>query len=107
MPTDVYIQPMKDLLAEVNSANGFDLELHPVWSPIIIDARTTDIGYKIHSASTDPWRIMSILVSPLTFDRQPDGTVGLNPSTKDRIIQELCSFWGGQRTERHVCIEVH
>jgi len=105
---DGYIQPMKDLLTEVKETNGSEFELVPWRAPIILDHQNIDLGYKIHSATADPLRIMSLTVSPLRFQENQDGTqrLRLNVTTKQQISEALLAFWDGQNAERHVLVQV-
>jgi hypothetical protein len=56
------IEAMKVVLAELNAEHSLALELHPFWSPIILDANSLDVGYKLHQKRATPDRIMSLIV---------------------------------------------
>ncbi len=47
------VQAIDALLSEVNSAYGLGLERHPAWSPLILDANSVNIGYKLHQQASD------------------------------------------------------
>lgn len=102
----VCIQPITDLLAEINAAKELGLELLPFWNPIILDARNINIWHKVHNASSDPQRIMSLVVSPGYLDPHPHGTERLNPSAKGQIAKACLAFWDRQEADRHVLVEV-
>ncbi len=91
------VQAMDGLLAEINAATNLDIERHPFWSPMILDANSVNIGYKLHQRRANPDRIMSLVVHPLDFDE--DGQ--LNSHIRDRIVAEVEKFWDGKSTERH------
>lgn len=96
------VEAMSELLVEVNRETKLSLELHPFWSPVILDANTIDVGYKLHQKRADPDRIMSLIVDPFNFDR--NGRFNVN--AKARIKQEVAKFWDGKRTDKHVVIRV-
>jgi hypothetical protein len=95
------VQAMDALLAEVNAAKNLDIERHPFWSPIILDANSVNIGYKLHQKRANPDRIMSLVVHPLDFD--DDGQ--LNSRTRDRIVAEIEKFWDGRIADRHRLVD--
>jgi len=96
------VEAMKDLLAELNAERSLALELHPFWSPIILDANSLDVGYKIHQKRATPDRIVSLIVDPLNFTR--DGS--LTPDAKRQINDELMGFWDGKRTDQHAVVRI-
>jgi len=95
------VQAMDALLAEMNIAKNLDLERHPAWSPIILDANSPNIGYKLHQKRANPDRIMSVVVHPLDFD--DDGR--LNPGTSNRIAAAIEKFWDGIDIVRHRLVD--
>ena len=95
------VEAMDDLLAEINVARNLDLVRHPFWSPIILDANSFNIGYKLHQRRANPDRIMSLIVCPLDFDE--DGQ--LNSHTRNRIVAAIGQFWDGRCTERHRLVD--
>jgi hypothetical protein len=96
------VEAMKDLLAELNSEHSLDLELHPFWSPVILDANSLDVGYKLHQKRATPDRIMSLIVDPFNF-----GTDGnFTTAARSQIKAEIIEFWDGQRTEHHAVVRV-
>jgi len=97
------VQAMDALLAEVNAAHSLDIERHPLWSPIILDANSVNIGYKLHQKRANPDRIMSLVVHPLDFDFDNDGQ--LNSKTRNRITAAIKEFWDGKSTDRHTFVD--
>jgi hypothetical protein len=95
------VQAMDALLAETNGAKNLDIERHPAWSPIILDANSVNIGYKLHQKRANPDRIMSLVVHPLDFD--DDGQ--LNSHTRNRILAAIEKFWDGRNTDRHKLVD--
>jgi hypothetical protein len=96
------VEAMNELLSEVNEEGNLALELHPFWSPVILDANTIDVGYKLHQKRANPDRIMSLIVDPFNFDR--DGRFDANAKT--RIKTEIAKFWDGKRTDKHVVVRI-
>jgi hypothetical protein len=96
------VEAMKNLLAELNEEQNLSLELHPFWSPVILDANSLDVGYKLHQARATPDRIMSLIVDPFNF--APDGN--LTPDARRQIKTEVMNFWNGSDTERHCVVRV-
>jgi len=96
------VAAMNELLSEMNEERNLALELHPFWSPVILDANTIDVGYKLHQKRTSPDRIMSLIVDPFNFDA--DGR--FNPNAKTRIRAEVIKFWDGKRTDKHVVVRI-
>jgi hypothetical protein len=95
------VKAMDALLAEINSIHNLDIERHPAWSPIILDANTDNIGYKLHQKRANPDRIMSLIVHP--FDFEKDGQ--LNATTKNRIMVAVEKFWDGKCGDRHMFVD--
>jgi len=91
------VQAMDALLDEINNRHNLDLERHPSWSPIILDANTVNIGYKLHQKRANPDRIMSLVVFPLHFER--DGQIRL--ATRRLITSEVRKFWDGKCSDLH------
>ena len=91
------VRAMDTLLAEINATHNLDIERHPSWSPIILDASTVNIGYKLHQKRANPDRIMSLVVFPLDFEK--DGQITL--ATRNRITAAVKNFWDGKCSERH------
>lgn len=91
------VQAMDTLLAEINATHRLDIERHPSWSPIIFDATSDNIGYKLHQKRANPDRIMSLVVPPLVFER--DGQIAL--ATRNKITEAIEQFWDGKCSERH------
>jgi hypothetical protein len=79
------VEAMKDVLAEVTAERGLAVELHSFWPPVILDANTLDVGYKLHQKRTKPDRIMSLIVDPFNF-----GTDGsFTAAARMRIKRQL------------------
>jgi hypothetical protein len=95
------VQAMDELLAEINATHNLDIERHPSWSPIILDANSVNIGYKLHQKRANPDRIMSLVVFPLDFEK--DGQ--LTSTTKNRITAEIEKFWDGKCSDRHTFVD--
>ena len=91
------VRAMDTLLDEINATHDLDIERHPSWSPIILDANTVNIGYKLHQKRANPDRIMSLVVFPLDFEK--DGQI--TSATRTRIAAEVKNFWDGKCSERH------
>jgi hypothetical protein len=96
------VEAMNELLSEVNEERNLALELHPFWSPVILDANTIDIGYKLHQKRANPDRIMSLIVDPFNFGR--DGR--FNANAKKRIKAEILKFWDGDRVDKHLVVRI-
>jgi hypothetical protein len=96
------VDALKEALGEVNRERNLDLELHPAWSPVILDPSTLDVGFKIHQRHAFPDRIMSLIVDELNFDR----TGRLNSAAIERVKAAIAEFWDGQCVERHVAVRI-
>lgn len=96
------VEVMKALLAEVNAEWNLNLELHPFWSPVILDANTLDVGYKLHQKGARPDRIMSLIVDPFNFSKDGNFTA----RTGLRIKKAIMDFWDGKRTDGHAVVRV-
>jgi hypothetical protein len=96
------VDAMNELLSEVNEERALALELHPFWSPVILDANTIDVGYKLHLKRANPDRIMSLIVDPFNFDK--DGRFDAN--AKVRIKAEIAKFWDGKRMDKHIVVRI-
>lgn len=96
------VEAMKHVLAEVNEERGLALELHPFWSPVILDANTLDIGYKLHEKRAKPDRIMSVIVDPFNFEA--DGS--FTGAARERIKTAIIEFWDGKRADQHAVVRV-
>jgi hypothetical protein len=96
------VEAMNDLLAEINATGNLDLELHPSFSPIILESHTDNIGYKLHQKRANPDRTVSLVVSPFAFD----STGRLTTEARDQIKVEIKRFWDGKRTDRHALVQV-
>ena len=71
------VEAMKDLLGETNAELTLNLELHPFWPPVILDANTLDVGYKLHQKRAKPeHRLVSRQGSTLALPT----TCSLSPS---------------------------
>jgi len=95
------VQAIDGVLAEINATRNLDIERHPSWSPIVLDANSVNIGYKLHQKRANPDRIMSLIVHPLDFDE--DGQ--LNRRTRKRVIAEIEKFWDGRSTCQHRLVD--
>lgn len=91
------VEAMKDVIDEVNAERDLALELHPFWSPVILDANTLDVGYKLHQKRSKPDRIMSLIVDPFNFGS--DG--GFKSAARERIKEAIIGFWDGSRNDHH------
>lgn len=91
------VQAMDTLLAEINATHNWEIERHPSWSPIILDANSVNIGYKLHQKRANPDRVMSLVVCPLDFDKT--GQIGSAARNRIRIAFE--DFWGDQCSDLH------
>jgi hypothetical protein len=96
------VEAMKNLLNEMNAERTMTLELHPFWSPIILDANTLDVGYKLHQKRATPDRIMSLIVDPFNF--APDGN--FTADAGKQIKAEITAFWDGKRTDQHAVVRI-
>lgn len=96
------VQAMDALLAKINATTSLDIERHPSWSPIILDANSVNIGYKLHQKRANPDRIMSLVVHPMAFEK--DGQIAL--ATQSRITAEIEMFWDGKRSDQHVFVNL-
>jgi hypothetical protein len=96
------VEAMKDVLAELNAEYNLALELHPFWSPIILDANSLDVGYKLHEKGATPDRIMSLIVDPFNF--APDGRFSADAGRQ--IKAEIMAFWDGKRTDQHAVVRI-
>ncbi len=96
------VEAIKGLLAEVNAEQGLALELHPFWSPVILDANTLDVGYKLHQKRAKPDRIMSLIVDPFNFSM--DGN--FSAASRLRIKAAIIEFWDGKRTDQHAVVRI-
>jgi hypothetical protein len=95
------VQAMDALLGEINAAHNLDIERHPSWSAIILDANSENIGYKLHQKRANPDRIMSLVVHPLAFEKNGQ----LTSTARNRIMAEVEKFWDGKRSDRHVFVD--
>jgi len=95
------VRTMDLFLAEINATHNLDIERHPSWSPIILDAKTVNIGYKLHQKRANPDRIMSLVVFPLDFEK--DGQI--TSATRNRITAEIENFWDGECSDRHKFVD--
>jgi hypothetical protein len=91
------IRAMDELLAEINASKNRDIERHPSWSPIILDASSANIGYKLHQRRANPDRIMSVVVDPHDFET--DGRIAA--SARIRITAAVEEFWNGKCSDQH------
>jgi hypothetical protein len=96
------VEAMKDVLAEVNLDEGLAVELHPFWSPVILDANTLDVGYKLHQKRAKPDRIMSLIVDLSNFEA--DGS--FSEAATVRIKASIMEFWDGRRTDQHAVVRI-
>jgi hypothetical protein len=94
------VEAMKELLAELNAESSLALELHPSWSPIILDANSLDVGYKLHEKGATPDRIMSLIVDRFNF--APDGKFTADAGRQIRA--RIMAFWDGKRTDQHAVV---
>jgi hypothetical protein len=96
------VKAMKDLLAELHLERNLALELHPFWSPIILDANSLDVGYKLHEKGAAPDRIMSLIVDPFNF--APDGN--FTAAAREQIKAEIMAFLDWKRTDLHAVVRI-
>jgi hypothetical protein len=96
------VEAIKEVLSDVNEEQSLDLELHPFWSPIILDANTLDVGYKLHEKRATPDRIMSLIVDPFNFDT--DGR--FTSTASEQIKLAILEFWDGKQTDHHVVVRI-
>jgi hypothetical protein len=96
------IEAMKNLLAEVNEEYELTIELHPFWSPVILDANSLDIGYKLHERGASPDRVMSLIVDPFNF--ASDGN--LRADAGRQIKAEILAFWNGKHSVQHAVVRI-
>jgi hypothetical protein len=96
------VQAMNELLAELNDEHKMALELHPFWSPVILDANSLDVGFKLHQKRATPDRVMSLIVDPLNFGRSGR----LTKAATKAITAEVLEFWAGKRTDNHAVVRV-
>ena len=96
------IQAMDALLSEINMVHNLDIERHPSWSPIILDAGSVKIGYKLHQKQANPDRIMSLVVLPQDFDNGGN----LTSNTKNLIKTAVSDFWNGTCSTRHIFVDI-
>ena len=96
------VEAIKGLLAEMNAERSLALELHPFWPPVILDANTLDIGYKLHQKRAKPNRVMSLIVDPFNFNADGDFTT----AAKKRIKAAITDFWDGKRTDQHAVVRI-
>lgn len=96
------VEVMKHLLAEVNAEGNLAIELHPFWPPVILDANTLDVGYKLHQKGAKPDRIMSLIVDPFNFTKGGHFAKG----ARIRIKEAIADFWDGQRTDQHSVVRI-
>lgn len=96
------VEAMNDVLAELNEEQNLTLELHPFWPPIILDANTLDLGFKIHQKRAQQDRIMSLIVDPLSFES--DGR--FHPAARNQIKMAIMDFWDGKQNEQHLVVRV-
>lgn len=96
------VDAFKDVLDEASREQSLDLELHPAWSPVILDANTLDVGFKIHQRHAFPDRIMSLIVDELNFERNGR----LNNAAIERVKAAIAEFWDGYSVDRHVAVRI-
>lgn len=94
-------QAMDAVLAEINAVLELDIERHPSYSPIILDASSENIGYKLHQKRANPDRILSLVVGPQDFEMNGQ----LATAARDRISVEIENFWDGKCTVRHAFVK--
>jgi len=96
------VESIREVIAEVNSEENLEIELHPSWSPVILDANSLDIGYKLHEKNAKPDRVMSLIVDLFNFDRHGK----INPASSQAIKRAIAEFWDGKRTDVHVAVRI-
>jgi len=94
------VRAMDMLLAEINAVHSLDIERHPSWSPIILDANSVGIGYKLHQKRANPDRIMSLVVQPSDFEKNGQ----LNSAARKWIAAKVEQFWDGKCSDRHIFV---
>ena len=82
--SEQYVSAMRQMLSEINQEKGSSLELHPLWPAISPDPRSLYLGFKVHSATANPSRILSLLVDARNFE-VTSGQLTLNDATRKRI----------------------
>ena len=95
------VRAMDTLLDEINATHNLNIERHPSWSPIILDASSVNIGYKLHQKRANPDRIMSLVVFPLDFEKNGQ----ITSATRNRITAEVEKFWNGTCSDQHKFVD--
>jgi hypothetical protein len=98
------VEAMDTLISDINASHNLNLELHPFWPKVILDANTLDVGFKIHRRGADPDRIMSLIIDPFNFADVADGD--FLPYAKGQMMEAFLEFWGERNTERHKVVRI-
>jgi len=96
------VEAINEVLNGVNEAQNLNLELHPFWPRVILDANTIDVGYKVHQKGAKPDRVMSLIVDPFNF--AVNGAI--TPSARSYIKAAIVEFWCGNRTDLHTAVRI-
>lgn len=96
------VDAIKEVISAANMEGNLDIELHPAWSPVILDANSLDIGYKLHQKNATPDRMMSLIVDLFNFDREGK----INPASRQAIKRAIAEFWDGKRTDLHSAVRI-
>jgi hypothetical protein len=93
---------MREVLGHLNEVHNMRLELHPFWSPVILDANSLDIGYKVHQKDAQPDRVLSLIVDPFNFGASGD----LNAAARSSVESAILGFWDGKRADQHAVVRI-
>ena len=103
--SEQYVSAMRQMLSEINQEKGSSLELHPLWPAISPDPRSLYLGFKVHSATANPSRVLSLLIDPRNFE-VTSGCLCLNDAARTRIRQATAAFWRVGCATQHKFVEL-